>query len=665
MKLLFGSPQRAHADTKLLSAFLDNQVTAAERTRLEAHLRDCAVCREELHSLRQTITLLRALPRAPTPRAFTLSEIQVGRRRQVARTPWGMELLRGLAGVAAIVLLVAAAATLWRQPVARPAQVARVAATASPAEALLLAEAPSQPVLTAAPPPAAEPRPAAEAEKVVERAAAPVPTRPPAVATPTVVPEKPVEKRLDAAPRAPAPAAALPAASATAPPTPKPAPAATIVPTTEPKLFASTTRAPEPTPFMGAAAVGRGGTGVAADEIGPPEPAPPRARITDTLPAGAGIVYADWRGLWTLDREAGARQLMQSEGLHAAIISPDRASIAYRVLQQDYSAIWVVRWNGRDARRLLAERELPKADLPKGYSERRIQDVQWAGNSRVLALRVIAVPASLQAQPIHELWSLDSETGVHRLITPLAAADQALYAPGGSAIAWLHAGPAPQPRLSLTLLNPDGSVLRPAIPFGAGAEERSEQAALSWLPDGSALWAAIPERSAIAAERLNDLALYRIPIRGELQAFGRPGAFDAFWSPDGRRLAFTRAISDALEIRELFVANADGSRPQPYATLRHGMFINWAPDAAHFLYQDAGQVYLAAAGQTPRRLGNIASVFDPRWIAADQIVHLLDQPEPTSSPAGAGWMLVARDLDGKAVSLWPLPRDAMYDVMHR
>ena len=43
MKLLFGSPQRAHADTKLLSAFLDNQVTAAERTRLEAHLRDCAV----------------------------------------------------------------------------------------------------------------------------------------------------------------------------------------------------------------------------------------------------------------------------------------------------------------------------------------------------------------------------------------------------------------------------------------------------------------------------------------------------------------------------------------------------------------------------------------------------------------------------------------------
>jgi len=665
MKLLFGSPQRAHADTKLLSAFLDHQATAAERARLEAHLRDCAVCREELDSLRQTVMLLRALSRVPVPRAFTLSEAQVGRRRRAAGMPWGMELLRGLAGAAAIILLVAAAAILWRQPVAGPAQVARVAAPASPDGDMQLAQAPSEPVLTAAPPPAAEPRPAAETEKVVERAAAPLPTRPPAVATPTVVPEKPVEKRLDAAPRAPAPAAALPAASATAPPTPKPAPAATAVPTTEPKLFALTTRAPEPTPFMGAAAVGRGGTGVAVGEIGPPEPAPPRAGITDTLPAGAGVVYADWRGLWTLDREAGARQLMQSEGLHAAIISPDRASIAYRVLQQDYSAIWVVRWNGRDARRLLAERELPKADLPKGYSERRIQDVQWAGNSRVLALRVIAVPVSLQAQPMHELWSLDSETGVHRLITPLAAADRVLYAPNGSAIAWLHAGPPPQLRLSLTLLNPDGSVLRPAIPFGAGAEERSEQAALSWLPDGSALWAAIPERAPAAAERLNDLALYRIPIRGELQAFGRPGAFDAFWSPDGRRLAFTRAISDSLEIRELFVANADGSRPQHYATLRHGIFINWAPDAAHFLYQDAGQVYLAAAAQPPRRLGNITSVFDPRWIAADQIVHLLDQGEPTSSSAGAGWMLIARDLDGKAVSLWPLPQDAMYDVMHR
>ena len=45
-----------------LSAFLDGQLSARQRSRVEKHLQECAACREELESLRQTVSLLRSAP---------------------------------------------------------------------------------------------------------------------------------------------------------------------------------------------------------------------------------------------------------------------------------------------------------------------------------------------------------------------------------------------------------------------------------------------------------------------------------------------------------------------------------------------------------------------------------------------------------------------------
>jgi hypothetical protein len=55
-----------------LSALLDNELPAAERARLEAHLQSCAACRAELESLRRASALLRALPQPALPRSFLL-----------------------------------------------------------------------------------------------------------------------------------------------------------------------------------------------------------------------------------------------------------------------------------------------------------------------------------------------------------------------------------------------------------------------------------------------------------------------------------------------------------------------------------------------------------------------------------------------------------------
>ena len=50
-----------------LSAYLDGELTTAEFPLVMAHLRDCSICREELHQLDAARTAVRALPRVEPP----------------------------------------------------------------------------------------------------------------------------------------------------------------------------------------------------------------------------------------------------------------------------------------------------------------------------------------------------------------------------------------------------------------------------------------------------------------------------------------------------------------------------------------------------------------------------------------------------------------------
>jgi len=55
-----------------LSAYLDDELTDSQKSRLERHLAVCPACRQALASLRDTVTLLRRTPARPVPRSFTL-----------------------------------------------------------------------------------------------------------------------------------------------------------------------------------------------------------------------------------------------------------------------------------------------------------------------------------------------------------------------------------------------------------------------------------------------------------------------------------------------------------------------------------------------------------------------------------------------------------------
>ena len=92
---------------ELLSAYLDQQVSAKESMRVEAHLDVCDECREYQRSMRMTVSLLQKMPALAAPRSFKINAAQVGLvQAPASKTPsyltWS---LRAAVPVAAVLLI--------------------------------------------------------------------------------------------------------------------------------------------------------------------------------------------------------------------------------------------------------------------------------------------------------------------------------------------------------------------------------------------------------------------------------------------------------------------------------------------------------------------------------------------------------------------------------
>jgi hypothetical protein len=144
---------------ELLSAYLDGQLSAGERARLETQLAADLALRAELEALRHTVALVRDLPPVPIPRNFILPQAMAARPRPVRplrpRRAWAAPLLTAATAVVSLLFVVVLAGDLLLSGIGGQA-------FAPAAEPLLEAEAPQ---VALAPSPVSE---QVEVEAVVE-----------------------------------------------------------------------------------------------------------------------------------------------------------------------------------------------------------------------------------------------------------------------------------------------------------------------------------------------------------------------------------------------------------------------------------------------------------------------------------------------------------------
>ncbi len=163
------NPQVSADDRDLLSAFLDQQLSAAERAALQERLAAEPALQRELDELRTTAALLRDLPPVRPPRSFTLDPAMVPARRQ-----WfSFGLMRAGAAVAAVMLVLTFVPDLGRGR-GLPAAAVSIpqmsesmsAATANPADSMTTANesAPKAALSTALPESAQNAAPTAAAD---------------------------------------------------------------------------------------------------------------------------------------------------------------------------------------------------------------------------------------------------------------------------------------------------------------------------------------------------------------------------------------------------------------------------------------------------------------------------------------------------------------------
>jgi hypothetical protein len=256
---------------ELLSAYLDGQLSAGERARLEARLATDPELQAELAALRRTVALVRDLPMVPIPRNFILPQTVVVRprpmRRARPRRAWAAPFLTAATAVVSLLFVVVLAGDLLLSSTGG-------LAFAPASEPLMEAEAPQM---------ALEPSPISqevEGEVEVEKVM-------PATSAPTMAMEAPPEAASETTPEAegygavtlesrefPAPAMDAGPSEEIAAPAPSPGP--TVV-----DEVAAAPAAPATLEGAGAAAPAIGG-GESVEEAATPVPSPGPAAAVET-----------------------------------------------------------------------------------------------------------------------------------------------------------------------------------------------------------------------------------------------------------------------------------------------------------------------------------------------------------------------------------------------
>ncbi|OGO40555.1 MAG: hypothetical protein A2Z04_07180 [Chloroflexi bacterium RBG_16_57_9] len=151
--------------TDLLSAYIDQQISPAERAEVDSHLVTCPACRRDLQTLQWTVSLVRAVPQRPVPRSFTLPvPAAAPERTRHFSLHWSYNFLRAATAVATMFLVLVVSGDLLTRtstftapapalaPMSQPDALEEKAAelAAEPTRAAFAAEAPQAAAATSA-----------------------------------------------------------------------------------------------------------------------------------------------------------------------------------------------------------------------------------------------------------------------------------------------------------------------------------------------------------------------------------------------------------------------------------------------------------------------------------------------------------------------------------
>lgn len=354
------------------------------------------------------------------------------------------------------------------------------------------------------------------------------------------------------------------------------------------------------------------------------------------------IVYLDAGNVMLIEGGAPPVALTSSgdaEGIH---MSDDGAKVVYTRRFSYDTAVGMrsVNVDGTGDLPLLALAYLNSLyPLPSFTIGIDVSSFAFIPGSHIVVFNTRAIPAEVGQHKFNDLLTVDADSGMVTTLLGPGAGGDFFVSPDGSRIAFS------QPE-AISLIDSDGTDLAAAIvPYTPVItySEYQYYAEVAWAPDSSAAGSAIPSSDPLAPGASG--AIWRLDADGATTTHlaDIPGDFFSthnVLSPDLGRVAFLRDTA-VPNVRELILANADGTGESVYAT-GEITWLGWAPYSSHFTFSFGTpmDIRLGTPGGGPVPL---ATGIRLRWINATQFLYL-------SGSSGA-WTLQRGEIGGAPVPL--------------
>ena len=321
------------------------------------------------------------------------------------------------------------------------------------------------------------------------------------------------------------------------------------------------------------------------------EPMTPSATVPP-LPAVLRVAYVRDNNAWVWTEGGLPLQLTMTADVQDAVISPDGQIVAYVRQTGAFSQeIWAVDQDGGNSRLLVSSADFmatfggDPADSPSGIG---VYKMGWQPGSHNLYYNTRPIYEGPGSFSYDDLRMVNADTLAKQSLFDGGLGGKFFFSPDGSQVAIVRP-------TSISLVNSDGSNLRPSVIVYSAVITYSEYLYYPtpvWAPDSNSLRVVIPPADPLM-DPMPPYTLWLIHAEGSpAVTTGTIPAIPFDWpdsgiSPDTNRLGYIQTTGGGADpnMRDIKLANADGSGVVWYLSGDGAQFLGWLPNSAQFVFK--------------------------------------------------------------------------------
>lgn len=348
--------------------------------------------------------------------------------------------------------------------------------------------------------------------------------------------------------------------------------------------------------------------------------------IVDVSTTLLTVTWVENGDLWVWKQDGTRPQVIASGGVVRPYLAPDARHVVFtRGSEGRPLALWSASVDGSSAWEVASVNRIGAVQAVQPA----LLDIQWM-DENVLYFNTARISENTLI-PQNDLWRANIQTReINRLLGP-GDGGSINISPDNQWIALVYPGNYGVQDGRIRVIDPLAQS-RDDLFFFTGISSGASYpffAPITWSPDSSALYLAVPDKDLIYGDDGNTpVTLWRLTVANrDREVLGAvPASFFGLprWSADLTKMLYLRRLTSAANNQfELIIASQDGSNPARYDVGQVGSFglAEWIADSLTFTYVngESGQIWFGKPGSTAQSVTE--RIFAPQFLNTVLVVY--------------------------------------------